>query len=209
MKTEEELKQEIKTEEPETVFAEFGLVDVKLEPLDETAERENDEFFEAVKVEPKWEEQDPDEKSWQDQQKQDALDEVLLHRVEPPPVSASIVIPYLGHPLTPRERASPEWQTILKRNFDNSREHILKYLRQVFFTIDLAHMNRWRSEAGAHFKPNIYRRRAKYLARHQGFIALKEMERYMLEGDFNFAEILQKQRAYNRHAAIETTSVAK
>ena len=38
---------------------------------------------------------------------------------------------------------------------------------------------------------------------------MKEMERYMLEGNLNFAEILQKQRAYNRHAKIETTSAAK
>ena len=60
VKTEEDLFQDVKKEEPETVFAEYGLVEVKLEPLDETAERANDEFFEAVKVEPKWEEQDPE-----------------------------------------------------------------------------------------------------------------------------------------------------
>ena len=127
---------------------------------DEADYEANNEFFSEVSCVPYFEELDPEEKVRKEQLKQDALlgKEPSCSEEQPPPVSASIVIPFLGHALTPEEKKMPQWQGIIQRNFDASRVQILKYLRQVFQANNFTNMGRHRKEAGVHYKDATLRR---------------------------------------------------
>ena len=97
----------------------------------------------------------------------------------------------------------------LKNNLEANRESLLKYLRQVFQTINLANMGRWREDSEIHYKKATHRRRALALGRHQGFVAMKQLEGALVSGETDLGSILARQRSFNNMSKIEGTSVTK